>query len=421
MSIAPSTRLASFIALALFVATGCSRLKAATGESNDDTTSTSSVSPGNVRVEMIADPTLGMNAAELKVPEKWHFEGTLIQGGKCVPVPYAVFRETSPDGLSFAERLPVLGWEWGTGWAAKADHSECLPLHEAMSAQEFLKYIAGTLNVEYVADEPVPPEIEANAQQMLNDAKATFAPKYAAMHMAPPTNTRQLARAIVRYTNGTFMMKGRLAGVVNCSTTQHAGVRSILRGIADQPAWTSNECQASVQYISAPQDRYDATVAMFDSKELESRGMLPEWSQAWTVRNQQEANAAMARMNAETQAAMRASAQRFSHDQAVRQHMHEQFLATMQRGTNMSMARAAQVANTNHRIASDWVDYSLDRQTVRDPTTGQISKVSNAASYTWMDSSGKTSFQTRDPNANPNGALQGTWTRQETVHGDGTN
>ena len=92
----------------------------------------------------------------------------------------------------------------------------------------------------------------------------------------------------------------------------------------------------------------------------------------------------------------------------------------MQRGTDMSMARAAQVANTNHTIASDWVDYSLDRQTVLDPNTGQLSKVSSSSSYTWIDSSGHTSYQTNDPNANPNGALQGTWTRQQVVHGDGS-
>jgi hypothetical protein len=93
----------------------------------------------------------------------------------------------------------------------------------------------------------------------------------------------------------------------------------------------------------------------------------------------------------------------------------------MQRGTQMSMARAAEVASSNHRSAQDWVDYSLDRQTVRDPTTGQVSKVSSASSYTWIDSSGKTSFQTNDVNANPNGTLAGTWTRQVVTHADGTN
>jgi hypothetical protein len=71
-------------------------------------------------------------------------------------------------------------------------------------------------------------------------------------------------------------------------------------------------------------------------------------------------------------------------------------------------------------MAMDTVDYSLNQQTVMDPNTGAINKVSNASSYTWIDSSGKTSYQTNDPNANPNGVMQGNWTKQQVVHGDGS-
>jgi hypothetical protein len=119
-------------------------------------------------------------------------------------------------------------------------------------------------------------------------------------------------------------------------------------------------------------------------------------------------------------AAMKASNDQFQQGQATRQRIHDDFMSTMQRGTDMSMHQAAQVANTNHTIASDWTDYSLDQQTVRDPNTGQVSKVSSSNSYTWVDASGKTAYQTNDVNANPNGTLQGTWTRQQVVHGDGT-
>jgi len=95
-------------------------------------------------------------------------------------------------------------------------------------------------------------------------------------------------------------------------------------------------------------------------------------------------------------------------------------MATMQRGTDMSMARTQQSMNARSTATSDWVDYALDRQTVRDPNTGQISKVSSTYGYTWVDETGKTSYQTNDPNANPNGVLSGTWTQQKVVHGDGS-
>jgi hypothetical protein len=84
----------------------------------------------------------------------------------------------------------------------------------------------------------------------------------------------------------------------------------------------------------------------------------------------------------------------------------------MQRGTDMSMKRAADIANTNHRIADDWCDYSLDQQKGLDPRTGEITKHSSAYSYTWIHHGGKR-VQTNDVNANPNGT--GNWTLQENV------
>ena len=104
---------------------------------------------------------------------------------------------------------------------------------------------------------------------------------------------------------------------------------------------------------------------------------------------------------------------------AVQQQEHDQFLQQMQAGTDASMANAAAIANSDHQMAMDTVDYSLDQQTVMDPNTGAISKASSAYNYTWVDSSGKTSYQTNDSSANPNGVMPGTWTKQQVVHGNG--
>jgi hypothetical protein len=141
---------------------------------------------------------------------------------------------------------------------------------------------------------------------------------------------------------------------------------------------------------------------------------------AWLKRNREQAEQFMAQMRQQSQAQMQAQQQQFNHDQAVRQQMHEQFLATMQHGTDMSMARANPSMNARSTAASDWVDYALDQKTVMDPNTGQINKVSSSYTHTWVDSTGKTSYQTNDANANPNGVLRGTWTQQQVVHGNGT-
>ena len=144
----------------------------------------STASTGGTHKEYVTDPTLNnMNAFDVTIPAKWHFQGTLFQGGKCASIPYGVWRATSPDGLSMAERMPALAWVWGTGpMIGFMPKSDCLPLKGPMSAQDFLKYMAATLKVDYVGPEPVPAEEDEKAQKALHDAEAVYAPKYAAMN-----------------------------------------------------------------------------------------------------------------------------------------------------------------------------------------------------------------------------------------------
>src|ERR1022692_668020 len=103
--------------------------------------------PAGMRKETIADPVLNMNAFDVMVPTKWHFAGRLLQGTSCTPVPFPVFRTTSPDGLTVLERLPRMDWSWGNGPGAGA--KDCLPLKREMSAKEFAKYMAVMLKTEY--------------------------------------------------------------------------------------------------------------------------------------------------------------------------------------------------------------------------------------------------------------------------------
>jgi hypothetical protein len=395
--------------------------------------SSDSIGSGAVRVEHITDPTLNnMVAFDIRVPAKWHYQGTLAQGGPCVGIPSQVFRLTSPDGLSFVERFPALGWSWATGGAAgKIKTPDCLPLNQKISAQDFLKYFASTLNVEYVGDDPIPAEARAAAQHEVDEA-AKLGPANNGGRGYTYHQTIDLASAIIRYKNGSFTMKGQLQTSILCGESHYPGVKSMLRGVPDQPDWGTTQCGAGVRYTVAPEDRIQATLDAMIANRIGAAGN-PTWNQAWIERTQRQ-GAAFAQQLAnqnqnqnqgtsilEAGARSRAAgAAQFNQDQASRQRMHEQFLSTMQRGTTMSMQSAAQVANSNHTITSNWVDYSLDRQTVRDPGTGQISKVTSGYNATWVDNTGKVSFQTSDPNANPNGSLPGTWTRQQVVNGDGT-
>ncbi len=373
------------------------------------------------RREPVNDPAMdNMPAAFYSIPAQWHFQATFIQASPCLQSPSAVFRATSLDGLSFVEDLPTYAWMWVSGWNGyKNKQDGCLAFRTEIKAQDFLKYISATLNVEYVADEIIPADVNAKFQKSLADLHASNAQFYATMHLPPPDNTIELARAAVRFRNGSFSMKGRLETGVNCTSVFHKGMKSMLRGMADQPDWTAHNCFAQVRFSATPEDKYQLVIGMLDALNIG-----PETNKAWAEARRkrlfEQSARAMQQFSQADKARQQAQAQQFAHDQAVRQQMHESFLATMQRGTNLSMQRAAQVANSNHRMAQDVVDYALDRQTVLDPATGQTSKVSSAYSYTWVDSTGKVSFQTNDVNANPNGSLQGNWTRQQVVHGDGS-
>jgi hypothetical protein len=401
----------------VLVAAGCKSSTAAASGGADGAASASggafSAKSAGTRVENITDPSLNMTAVSVTVPANWHFDGTLMQGGgRCVSVPFPVFRVTSPDGLSAFEREPSLGWTWGSGPMAGTPAKDCLPLRAAMGAQDFLKYLAGTMGLKYVSDVPEPEAENQVAQQGLQHAEAVYAPKYAASRLTPPKATRELARARVSFQNGTFAMLGELRVTVDCMQTTFPGMKSILRGIPDRPDSVVNQCTASTRYYTAPAAQLPKVLALWDEPGMGAVGSQ-SWQQAWVDRNQRQADQAEARN-------MAASRAKFQQDMAVQAQMHQQFLATMQRGTDMSMARTQQSMDARSTATSDWVDYALDQRTVMDPSTGQVSKVSSAYSYTWVDSTGKTSYQTNDPNANPNGVLQGSWTKQQVVHGDGT-
>jgi len=206
---------------------------------------------------------------------------------------------------------------------------------------------------------------------------------------------------------------------VDCTETYNPGMKSMLRGMPDRPPSTVDKCTANVNYAAAPENQYAALVKSWDTNGMGAK-LLDAWQQAWIQRNNQQSQQMINNMIRQSQAQMAAQHAQFEHDQAVRQQMHEQFMQTMQRGTDMSMARTQANMNARSTSTSDWVDFALDRQTVVDPGTGQVSKVSSSYTHTWVDETGKTSYQTNDVNANPNGVLPGTWTQQTKTHGDGS-
>jgi hypothetical protein len=203
-----------------------------------------------------------MHAFNVTIPAKWHFQGVLYQGGNCTSVPFNVFRATSPDGLSYVERMPVLAWFWGKGPFLKfMPKTDCLPLNGPMSAQKFLEYLAGVMKVQYVGPAPVPAEENEKAQKGLHDVDAIFAPKYAASHMTPPKNTRELARAIVQYQNGSSTPASRRSPPTEALAILHS------KPPVRPPPW-----------INAPPASPTALRLKISSPLFSANGMHPAWA-----------------------------------------------------------------------------------------------------------------------------------------------
>ena len=351
---------------------------------------------GGTRSQDVPDTTLNnMPAYSVTLPAKWTLQGVVMQGGPatCDSYAFPVWRTASPDGLSYVEQMPQMMWAWGTGPVPTVG---CLPIKGPMSAQDLLKNVSATLQVKYIGPVAMP----------------------AASAAAAPGTTTDQAEADVSYQNGSFAMSGRLMTQVSCTVKNFPGMKSILAGMPSTPPSTVNKCVAQVAYFTAPATQFAAMMKVWDSPAMGFHNNVA-WGNAWVQRYAKQGNAQNAAMITAANAKIAAGNAAIAHTMAVQQQEHDQFLQQMQAGTDASMANAAAIANSDHQMAMDTVDYSLDQQTVMDPNTGAISKASSAYNYTWVDSSGKTSYQTNDSSANPNGVMPGTWTKQQVVHGNG--
>ena len=370
-----------------------------------------------VRPENIVDSHLGVNAYNVTVPANWKFDGMYVPGSSCVQLPFPVFRMYSPDGLTEIRRLPRFDWSWSTSKFKPPSQGDCLDLKQSLTADEFLKYLIGVMQVAYVRDYPIPQQardrLQANFDRS-NEALAASAKQFAQMPGAknaasePAKQYGGLAAAIAEYRNGTFTIEEQISVKMMCS---HSPIN-----FGPEKGTYFDSCNAAVRVVRAPKGQLDTLLARAESEHL-GAAENPDWVMKYMQYQNQVAKARLDQMNRDANARMQQQHNEFERAQSVRAQQHQQFLATMQEGTQRSMARAAEAANSRHAIAQDWCDYALDRQTVTGP--GGTVKISNAYSQTWTDGSGNY-YQTNDPNTNPNGVLRGNWTQTTQVHGDGT-
>jgi hypothetical protein len=347
--------------------------------------------------ESILDPALNMKAYDVFIPDGWKYQGTLMQGDSCSNLASPVWRAYSPDGLSEFRRLPRFDWSWSNAPYAPKPKGDCLPLTRDMSAPDFVRYLGDILKLKYIGEA----QEQAFATAFLQEVEKDNVAIMAAAGQRPFRGSATAAR--FEDQNGSFIIDEQIRAGVRCS---HHDLPGFGRGKLFQET-----CGAEVRIVRAPKGKLEALVASLDA-----HGGFRE-DQRWTntvvsIMQQQM------RANTERTRQILASRQvQFQHDQAVRAEQNRQYQAALQSGYDRHNANEMQNMNARHTPASDWVDYALDQQTVTG-NGGVAVKVSSAYNQTWANGQGQF-YQTNNPNANPNGALPGTWTQQTQVHGNG--
>jgi hypothetical protein len=354
----------------------------------------------------IIDPVLQMEAYSFQIPADWIFEGTMVPGPSCAPVQNAVYRAVSPDGFSQSKALPGVSWQWGRtpqAFAPTQKSNDCLEWAKEVSAADFLKYMVGVLQVEFVRDEPIAGPAMAQFQENIRKNNQSFAAR------TPPgqpvfTVKGDTAAVIVRYKINATPVKEVLNAWVSCSDAPQVLIPSGFGHV--------HTCTGMVIRNRARQGNLEAMRPVFAAIS-KSVVLNQQWMQKWTATVEaagarvraagREDEARLLRLNAQYTAA---------HDVQIKQQQAMQDVT--RRGTDMAMKGANDAMNARSGIAHDWADYALDQQKRMDPNTGKITTDSNAYSYTWVNEFGERK-QTNEINYNPNGLLKGNWTLQTNV------
>jgi hypothetical protein len=361
--------------------------------------------PTSTTTQTVNDPAFnGMPAIDLQVPSGWKIEGEILTP-PCSYVPFPVYREYSPDGLLEFRAMPVFGWK-GARDPRFLKNDGCLPFSQVMSAAEFLQKYVELIHggVHIVGPMPVDQTYAEHAQAMARSANPGS---------NSPMNGRTTADTAalrVETMNGSFLIEQRLRAQVQCTIRDSPQLQPTMQGIY---------CWARVDATKAPKGKLDALVAFVDGHNIIKNQPRDQWQSAVMQRMNQQSQEMMAEL---TRLQHQWSAMlKQQHDEFMEtsRRNHEAFMQQQEASFQSSMRAANDSMNARSTSTSDWVDYALDRQTVAGPDG--IAKVSNQDSHVWSTTIGNQTYWygSNDANANPNGVLQGNWTEDTRVHGNG--
>jgi len=341
-----------------------------------------------------------MTALTLLIPVDWNFQGSVQygQGTGChANLVHLVFRAASPDGKLAVELLPGNTWQWTDDLNMRTMMQQSnqqmsrygvrgCDIMAPMTADQFLRQTvipALRRSARIAASEPLP-----DAAQRLQEEAA----------QAQQDAARQGIRASVRTDAGRVRLTDVRSGVpveewltaMTSSLAMPGPSFDIRTGRAGQAMYYTNSAD-HVFATMAPQGQLDAQEKLFRLM-MGTVRVDPQWQ----ARVQQ----VVANLQAQdTQGANARSAIATKAGQDMSKIIHD----TYQNAT----------ASREHSMEG-WSQYMRGVQTFRNPNTGETVELSNQYGSAWAGPD-STYVLSGSPDFNPNSALQGNWTRLESV------
>lgn len=346
----------------------------------------------------IIDPAYGVKAFTITIPAGWKFQGSVLPAPDCTAAPSPLFRAYSTDGLSEIRLLPAFNWTFHPNLKMKAP-TGCMDFGQPMKAADFLKHfedMVASTGMHVVGTMPIAPSYQRRVDGVAQNMG----------RISPMIHASADAAAVrVETHNGSFVIEQRFRVYVECR------VSNVTTG-----PYAGGGCSAHVDVLRAPQGKLDALAQLVDANDLVRTPYEAQWMQRVSQTNAQRNAQRFAALTRQEQASAAMLKQQHDQFMASMQRNHDAFMAQQESSFRSSMNGANESMNARTTAASDWVDYSLDQQTVTG--SGGLAKVSSAYSNTWSNGQGQW-YQTNNPNANPNGVFTGNWSPQTKVHGNG--
>ncbi len=335
----------------------------------------------------VRDEAFGIVAFKMDIPANWTFEGVMLRDPRCGLLPTVAYRLSSPDGLAGVQVLPQFGAHWSDDPQNVAIYrkAHCKTM-EVMSPADYLTWLAPAIRPDPTIG-TVGPTADA---QKLDEMIAAYNARLRQARM-PGGETGGGVRAMLSYQFHGVEIEENLRVVV----------ATFDNPLGQHHSWNTT---VDVMGTRAPKGQLQDVM----------KALLPimsnaAYTQEWMSRMQQK----IAEDGARGMAMIKKQGEETS---AMLKRNHEAYMAATK--AQYAKHNAAEQARQDavHRSARAWTLYAGDEQLVKNPQTGQVTRVTTRGGYNGhQEQTSGDIIMSDNPDFDPNAFLRGTWTQLENV------